>query len=157
MPTANNILLAIVIVLPSKLVAGAEKYKTLQQFLSFLHTLSFQHKSTSLFASSNMTTKPGVVLVHGAWHTPWHFANVKAELESKGYIVEAPALPSVGLKRVENSMAESIAAVRALADPRYQHELTLLPPSGEASHLQRNELKTECSCDQPLYGRRCGK
>lgn len=58
-----------------------------------------------------MASKPGVVLVHGAWHSPWHFENVIAELRSAGHAVEAPALPSVGVKSVENSMAKSIAAV----------------------------------------------
>lgn len=57
-------------------------------------------------------TKPGVVLVHGAWHSPWHFENIITELEREGYMVEAPAQPSVSTKAVENSLAKDIATVR---------------------------------------------
>ncbi|CZT20453.1 uncharacterized protein RCC_06313 [Ramularia collo-cygni] len=59
-----------------------------------------------------MPTKPGVVLVHGAWHTSWHFENVVTELAREGYMVEAPTLPTVGHTAVDDAMAKAIATVK---------------------------------------------
>lgn len=58
-----------------------------------------------------MTNKPGVVLVHGAWHSSSHFENIIRDLEQKGYSVEAPTLPTVGLEVVEDSLVKAIAVV----------------------------------------------
>jgi len=41
-------------------------------------------------------TKPGIVLVTGAWHTPAHFAVLKEALEAQGYEAYAPRLPTLG-------------------------------------------------------------
>lgn len=41
-----------------------------------------------------MASKPTIVLVHGASHTPAHFQNVISRLEKAGYEVEAPHNPS---------------------------------------------------------------
>lgn len=38
--------------------------------------------------------KPTIVLIHGAWHTPGHFSSLIHRLESAGYTVRAPQLPS---------------------------------------------------------------
>ncbi|KXS99665.1 hypothetical protein AC578_9885 [Pseudocercospora eumusae] len=52
--------------------------------------------------------KPGVVLVHGAWHTPAHYSNVKEVLESQGYQVEAPQSPSSSTVAVESPLAKDV-------------------------------------------------
>lgn len=41
-------------------------------------------------------TKPTVLFVHGAWHTPKHFAPVRSIFEKAGYPTLCPPLPSVG-------------------------------------------------------------
>ncbi|KAJ3571711.1 hypothetical protein NPX13_g5283 [Xylaria arbuscula] len=41
-------------------------------------------------------TKPGVVLVPGAFHTPAHFEVFRAALEEQGYEAYAPRLPTLG-------------------------------------------------------------
>ncbi|KAJ9614187.1 hypothetical protein H2200_002323 [Cladophialophora chaetospira] len=58
--------------------------------------------------------KPTFIIVHGAWHQPIHFQLVTKSLESYGYKVLAPALPSVDKAPNEttpDSQAD-IAAVR---------------------------------------------
>ncbi|KAI0973413.1 alpha/beta-hydrolase [Xylaria arbuscula] len=41
-------------------------------------------------------TKPGVVLVTGAWHTPVHFEVLRVALEEQGYETYVPRLPTLG-------------------------------------------------------------
>ncbi|KAF2147943.1 alpha/beta-hydrolase [Myriangium duriaei CBS 260.36] len=41
--------------------------------------------------SSNTT----IILVHGAWHTPWHYSSLITALAEVGYPVLCPQLPSV--------------------------------------------------------------
>ncbi|KAJ5633203.1 alpha/beta-hydrolase [Penicillium lividum] len=40
------------------------------------------------------TNKPTIVLVHGAWHTPANYATFITNLESQGFTVHCPHLPS---------------------------------------------------------------
>jgi pimeloyl-ACP methyl ester carboxylesterase len=40
------------------------------------------------------TPKPTILIIHGAWHTPAHYEGLKTHLESLGYPVELPALPT---------------------------------------------------------------
>jgi pimeloyl-ACP methyl ester carboxylesterase len=42
-----------------------------------------------------MTTKPTIVLVHGAWHGPWNWEKVENELTAAGWRVRTVDLPSV--------------------------------------------------------------
>jgi pimeloyl-ACP methyl ester carboxylesterase len=42
-----------------------------------------------------MTTKPTIVLVHGAWHGPWTWERVENELTAAGWRVRTVDLPSV--------------------------------------------------------------
>ena len=42
------------------------------------------------------SSKPTIVLVTGAWHKPDMYSTLTSDLESAGYPVIAPALPSVG-------------------------------------------------------------
>ncbi|KAI1420365.1 Alpha/beta hydrolase fold-1 [Xylaria sp. FL1777] len=41
-------------------------------------------------------TKPGIVLVTGAWHTPVHFEVLRVALEEQGYETYVPRLPTLG-------------------------------------------------------------
>ncbi|KAI0405053.1 alpha/beta-hydrolase [Xylaria palmicola] len=41
-------------------------------------------------------TKPGIVLVTGAWHTPTHFEVLRLALEAQGYETHVPRLPTLG-------------------------------------------------------------
>ncbi|KIW63240.1 hypothetical protein PV04_10103 [Phialophora macrospora] len=61
------------------------------------------------------TSKPTIIIVHGAWHRPIHFQQLSEALTSHGYKVVAPALPSVD-KAPEELTPDSeadIAAVRS--------------------------------------------
>jgi alpha-beta hydrolase superfamily lysophospholipase len=42
-----------------------------------------------------MTTKPGILLVHGAWHGPWNWQQVEHRLTAMGWQVQIADLPSV--------------------------------------------------------------
>ncbi|ETI19569.1 hypothetical protein G647_09403 [Cladophialophora carrionii CBS 160.54] len=46
-------------------------------------------------ATQTHTSKPTIIIVHGAWHRPIHFHELSRALTSHGYKVIAPALPSV--------------------------------------------------------------
>ncbi|SMQ49593.1 unnamed protein product [Zymoseptoria tritici ST99CH_3D7] len=59
-----------------------------------------------------MSSKPGVVIVHGAWHSPSHWDNVTSKLQAEGYTVEVPALPSVAKVAAEDVFAKDVAAVK---------------------------------------------
>ncbi|KLU86115.1 hypothetical protein MAPG_05134 [Magnaporthiopsis poae ATCC 64411] len=52
-------------------------------------------------------------LVHGAWHGPWTFDLLRAELEGRGYSTSVSALPSVGTTDPEIGLYDDGAAVRA--------------------------------------------
>lgn len=54
--------------------------------------------------------KPTIVLVTGAWHEAHLYSPLTSALESAGYSVSAPALPSVG--GVQEDFSEDVAAVR---------------------------------------------
>ncbi|KAI1177116.1 Alpha/beta hydrolase fold-1 [Nemania sp. FL0916] len=41
------------------------------------------------------TSKPGIVLVTGAWHVPAHFDVLRAALSAQGYEVHVPRLPTL--------------------------------------------------------------
>lgn len=50
-------------------------------------------------ATNNNTldnSKPGIVLVTGAWHTPVHFEVLRVALEAEGYETYVPRLPTLG-------------------------------------------------------------
>jgi pimeloyl-ACP methyl ester carboxylesterase len=68
------------------------------------------------------TTKPAVVLVHGAWHRPLHYALLAYRLRRAGYDVAAPANASVGApteiagKTHLDDAAAVVAAMRPFLD-----------------------------------------
>ena len=47
--------------------------------------------------------KPTLVIVHGAWHVPSHYSKFKVALQTEGYEVHIPRLPSVIEARPPNS------------------------------------------------------
>lgn len=57
-------------------------------------------------------TKPTIVLVPGAWHSPEIYDNVVKYLSSKGYSAEAVALSSVGAVPPNADFSEDAAAIR---------------------------------------------
>lgn len=59
-------------------------------------------------------TAPTVVLVHGAWHQPWHWHEVVARLTARGLTVETVDLPSC---RAEcGDLYDDSAAIRSALD-----------------------------------------
>lgn len=61
-------------------------------------------------------SKPHIVLVPGAWHSPDAFGAVSTQLESHGYTIHARQLPAVGNKNPPADLSEDIAVVQALVD-----------------------------------------
>ncbi|KAF2793223.1 alpha/beta-hydrolase [Melanomma pulvis-pyrius CBS 109.77] len=61
-----------------------------------------------------MATKPQIVLIPGAWHTPAAFSTIIAKLEEAGYTVHTRQLPSVGNPKPPTDLSEDIVAVQDL-------------------------------------------
>jgi len=60
-----------------------------------------------------MPTTPIFVLVHGGWHTPAHYQPFVDAVESRGYRITAPSLPSTDDKTPPDPTA---ADTRVIAD-----------------------------------------
>lgn len=61
----------------------------------------------------NMSAKPTIILVHGAWHQPAHLDAVVNRLRDAGFETKAPKLPSVGISSDPgNALHLDAAAVR---------------------------------------------
>lgn len=56
--------------------------------------------------------KPGVLIVHGAWHQPSHWENVHCQLTAAGYQVEAPASPSASNTAVKDVLTKDVVIVK---------------------------------------------
>ncbi|KAF2640858.1 alpha/beta-hydrolase [Massarina eburnea CBS 473.64] len=61
-----------------------------------------------------MSSKPQLVFVPGAWHTPEAFSLITPLLKSAGYTVHSRQLPAVGNPNPPQDLSEDIAAVRDL-------------------------------------------
>ncbi|KAL4898383.1 alpha/beta-hydrolase [Aspergillus ambiguus] len=59
-----------------------------------------------------MSLLPTIVLVHGAWHTPYHYQPYITALEQRGFVVHCPLLPSSnGVSPPTASLAEDVRCV----------------------------------------------
>ena len=64
-----------------------------------------------------MTTKPTIVLIHGAWHAPKTYSKLTSALESAGYEVYIPRLPSLSETRPPPAdLATDTALVRSYVE-----------------------------------------
>lgn len=61
-------------------------------------------------------SKPHIVLVPGAWHSPDAFATVSSKLQGHGYTIHARQLPAVGNKNPPADLSEDIAVVQSLVE-----------------------------------------
>ncbi|KAG9194969.1 hypothetical protein G6011_00089 [Alternaria panax] len=61
-----------------------------------------------------MGTKPRLVLIPGAWHTPAHFAPLIAALQTHGYTTHSTQLASVGNPNPPSDLSEDVEIVRNL-------------------------------------------
>jgi pimeloyl-ACP methyl ester carboxylesterase len=59
-------------------------------------------------------TKPQIVLVPGAWHTPLHWSSLISSLTTHGYTIHTRQFPSVGNPSPPTSLSADIAALRTL-------------------------------------------
>lgn len=57
-------------------------------------------------------TKAHIILVHGAYHQPHHYDLLVKVLESAGYPVSVPRLPSVGSRSLSDPMAKDTVAIK---------------------------------------------
>lgn len=62
------------------------------------------------------TTKPTVLIVNGASHTPKHFEPLQALLEESGYSVYNPRLPSNALLPPDNSHQQDVETIRDIVE-----------------------------------------
>jgi hypothetical protein len=61
-------------------------------------------------------TKPEIVILPGAWHTPSCMSALISELQSLGYTTHTSQLPSVGNPDPPQDLSEDIAVVRSLVE-----------------------------------------
>ncbi|KAJ3526334.1 hypothetical protein NM208_g11242 [Fusarium decemcellulare] len=70
----------------------------------------------SIGVSAKYASKPTILLVSGAAHTPKHFEPLMHLLESSGYAVHNPRLPSNAIYPPENSHYRDIDVAREIAE-----------------------------------------
>jgi len=67
-----------------------------------------------------MSSKPTILFIHGAWHTPAAYESFLSALRSRGYEVIAPELPSSDFRNLADPPAADIShfahVARTLAD-----------------------------------------
>ena len=97
---------------PSYLVpCTLNKYRTRK--LQAPRSLRNTFLSTPELNCMNMAgTKPTILLVHGAWHGPHHLQSFVELLESSGFKVVTPDLPSVGVDPPTPDQTEDIKTIR---------------------------------------------
>ena len=62
---------------------------------------------------TDKANEPAVVLVHGAWHTPEHYAEMEAALTDAGFLTVVPRLPTVnGDKPPTTTLSDDVVTVR---------------------------------------------
>lgn len=82
---------------------------------------------------------PTVVLVHGAWHAPWHWHAVRSGLAGRGIQVDVVDLPSCRAER--GDLHDDAAAIRSVL-ARYTDTLLV-------AHSYGGIPATEAAADQP--------
>lgn len=64
-----------------------------------------------------MASKPVILIVHGAWHTPSHFSLLITHLQSQGYEALCPFLPTCNNVVLPNpTMYDDIAVIRKIVE-----------------------------------------
>ncbi|EEU39494.1 uncharacterized protein NECHADRAFT_81727 [Fusarium vanettenii 77-13-4] len=82
--------------------------------LSWLATLGLAVASSGVAAE--YASKPTILIVSGAFHTPKHFQPLMNLLEYSGYAVHNPRLPSNAVLPPEESHYRDIDVVRGIAE-----------------------------------------
>jgi pimeloyl-ACP methyl ester carboxylesterase len=72
----------------------------------------FPKPSQKFRAVANMSTKPTIVLIPGAWHTTEGFGPLKSFLEKAGYPTKAVDLPSAGAHPGHPNFNQDVAEIR---------------------------------------------
>lgn len=86
----------------------------------YIRVTSRVKRDDHLHSQMNMTTsRPHIILLHGAWHSPAYFAKITSLLQDHLYVVHAQQSLSTGLPpswTPPNDLSQDIAATRALLD-----------------------------------------
>lgn len=96
--------------------------------------------------SPNSTARPAVVIVHGAWHTPWHYSTLVTELQQRGLDVLCPQLPSQSdvLPLPENASYEyDVTLVRNTLDTLIDQGRTIVVVAHSYGGLVANAAVSE--------------
>ena len=68
----------------------------------------------NLLATMSSATKPVIVLVHGAWHTPAHYRELIEQLRKAGFQVFCPLLPTCDdEKRLDSDLSTDAECIRS--------------------------------------------
>ncbi|HWC21529.1 MAG TPA: alpha/beta hydrolase [Flexivirga sp.] len=92
---------------------------------------------------TTQTAASAVVLVHGAWHAPWHWHEVAARLTARRLIVETVDLPSCRPER--GDLYDDSAAIRSALD-RYDDAVLV-------AHSYGGIPATDAAADHPAVRR----
>jgi pimeloyl-ACP methyl ester carboxylesterase len=97
-----------------KPVVSTSSYKQCEQlFLS--SDLQFPSKKCGhlvAHSTGRMSSRPSIVIVPGAWHSPAHYARLAALLQGSGYPCVTVALPSVSDSPPPQAFEADVSAVR---------------------------------------------
>lgn len=64
-----------------------------------------------------MSTKPAIVIIHGGWHVPQNYEELKTALQVVGYDVYVPSLPSTNGSRPPNAdLSDDTKVVRSFVE-----------------------------------------
>lgn len=78
--------------------------------------------AATLVASTMSTSKPTVVFVPGAFHTPNHFTPLTELLQASSYPSLTVSLPSIGAQAATGTLTDDIQAVRAVLERLIEQE-----------------------------------
>ncbi|KAK5119307.1 hypothetical protein LTR85_007663 [Meristemomyces frigidus] len=104
------------------------------------------------------STKPAIVLVHGAYHRPAHLDEVALLIRQQGYEVEVPALPSVGAEKDPGDALSKDAAtvaqtLRGLTEDGKDVVMSMHSYGGMAVATLCEEQKSATSASDHTRGR----
>ncbi len=95
-------------------------------------------------------TKPTLVLIHGGWHTPSTYSKLTSALQSAGYEVHVPRLPSMNGARPPNAdLATDTALVRGYVESLLTAGHTVIA----IMHSYGGQVGTNALCDLGLQRR----
>lgn len=99
------------------------------------------------------TSKPSVLIVHGAFHPPACYDPLTRELEAAGFEVVVPRHPSLGKGIFDVTLDDDIAALRRVAEPLFAAgKKVILVPHSYGGFLATNAAKDHTTTERKARG-----